>query len=268
MRPSTFAIACLLGLSGAGAAAADTVRLAQGYGAQVIPPFEVFTIVQSIDLRPLGRPYLRGRSYVLHAVDRRGEEVRVVVDAYAARVMSVTPVHRGAAADDEGPLPPDPESRPLPGGPRVIEADPRYVPPASPRYGTPQILPDDDDDFADDPDEIDAEPERETGSLPSGARAQTQHAVRTPPALSAHGTRGIKPARTPLPRPRPELREAAAAQAEDVGAPAAQPATPAASAAEDRPAADDKPAAAAPSTHESAKPSVRIIDMTKPKPRI
>jgi hypothetical protein len=265
VRPSTFAIACLLGLSGAGAATAEPLRLAQYYGADVIPPFEVYTIVQSIDLRPLGRPHLRGRSYVLHAIDRRGEEVRVVVDAYAARVISVAPVHRWAGVDGDRPLPPNYDSRPLPDGPRAIESDPRYGPPLPPRYGAPQFLPDDDDDFADDPDEIDAEQERETGSLPPRERTRMQQAARTPPVIAAPATRSAMPARPPLPRPRPEQRESLVPQTPRETAQASSAESAAAA------ATDGKPAAAS-SLHETAaapaKPGVRIIDMTKSKPRI
>lgn len=247
---------------------AEPLRLSQYYGADVIPPFEVYTIVRSIDLRPFGRPHLRGRSYVLHAIDRRGEEVRVVVDACTARVMAVTPVHRRAAADGGRPLPPNFDSRPLPDGPRAIESDPSYGPP--PRYGAPQFLPDD-DDFADDPDEIDAEQERETGSLPPRERTRMQQTARTPPVIAAPATRSAAPVRPPLPRPRPEQRESIVPQTPQETAQASSAASSAVSAA--AAATEGKPALAAASSPQDtaaapAKPNVRIIDMSKSKPRI
>ena len=46
-----------------------------------MPPHEILTIVRSTGMKPVSRPIRRGPVYVLRALDRAGEEVRVIVDA-------------------------------------------------------------------------------------------------------------------------------------------------------------------------------------------
>lgn len=78
-------------------------RYAPGpYGA--LPPYEVVTIIRSMGFNPQSRPVLRGRVYVIHAIDDHGIPLRVAVDARSGRVMRV--VERVAGAG-YGPLPPD-----------------------------------------------------------------------------------------------------------------------------------------------------------------
>lgn len=88
-----FAIAVAAAASGLAVApvSAEPQRLAQVFAPDVLPPFEVVTIVRSMGLDPLHRPVWRGGHYVFRALDRRGEEVRVVVDGYRGQVVSVTP---------------------------------------------------------------------------------------------------------------------------------------------------------------------------------
>lgn len=283
-------------MSGASPAAAESIRLAQTFVADVIPPYEVFTVIRSMGLRPLGRPHYRGRFYVVHAVDPRNEEVRVVVDAYAARVVSVRPLGEYSGAPvyrryESGP-PPAP-------GPRMIETDPRYVPPApvpragaaEPRYGEPETLPDDDDYLDEGPDNSDLDEDDRTGSLPQ------RYAPRIPPAAAAPATRSaaVTPPRTPLPRPRPEKasNDAAAVAAGTADTPAAasdvkQPAPPAPAAENAKPresktetaqseakgeaksgeAASPESAKADTVKTEAPKSGVRIIEIKKPEPRI
>jgi hypothetical protein len=50
---------------------------AQAQVGGVLPPYEIITMLRSTGLDPVGRPVLQGRHYVLHAVDRDGEDVRV-----------------------------------------------------------------------------------------------------------------------------------------------------------------------------------------------
>jgi hypothetical protein len=54
-----------------------------------LPPHEVLTSVRSIGLDPVSRPQLRGRVYVLRAVDASQFEKRVVVDARSGEVLAV-----------------------------------------------------------------------------------------------------------------------------------------------------------------------------------
>jgi len=108
-------------------AMAEPLRLAQAQ-ADVLPPYEIVTILRSTGLNPLDRPVRRGPNYVLRAVDGGGEEVRVVVDARGGEVLSVTPL----ATASRGPLP-----GPRPGtylGP-YEPMDPGYIPPGPPPPG-------------------------------------------------------------------------------------------------------------------------------------
>jgi hypothetical protein len=245
-------------------------------------------------LRPLGRPHFRGRYYVLRALDRRGEVVRVVVDAYAARVVSVTPVDRYSAAEYDRPPgyrryeagpPPAPE-------PRVIESDPRYVPPApvpppgtpGPRYGAPQAAPDYDDEYpGDEPDEFDADEDDRTGALSPRTSPRSIGMPKPVPGISAPATRSAAttPTKTPLPRPRPETQANVAVATEK---PQVSKDSQPISVAPNAPTADVKsaePRAASPKSAAKTETSktattqtdaptsgIRIIEIKKPEPRI
>jgi hypothetical protein len=264
-------------------AAAEPVRLAQRFAADVIPPYEVFTIIRSAGLRPLGRPHYRGRFYVVHAVAPRGEEVRVVVDAYAARVVSIRPLDRYAAP--EYGVPPvyrRYESGPPPApGPRVIEAEPRYVPPApvprphanDPRYGAPQALPDDDDDYpGEGPDEFDADENDRTGSIPSRDASRTSAAPR-PQGLPPTRSAAVTPPKTPLPRPRPEMQASVTpsttgAQESGVAEPEAKPDSSSKPAETKTEATKTEVAKGETTKPEAPKSGIRIIEIKRPEPRI
>jgi hypothetical protein len=73
--------------------------------ADAMPPYEILTRVRTLALDPIGEPVRRGPYYILHAYDRAGTEVRVVVDAQFGDVLSVTPanlVTPGAGAGTVG----------------------------------------------------------------------------------------------------------------------------------------------------------------------
>ena len=59
---------------------------------EVVPPYEVLTIVRSAGLDPIGQASRRGPIYVLRAIDDDDREVRVVVDARYGDIVSITPV--------------------------------------------------------------------------------------------------------------------------------------------------------------------------------
>lgn len=61
------------------------------YVADALPPFEVMTIVRSMGMNPLHRPVWKNGYYVVRAIDRYGDEVRIIVNARNGRVMSVRP---------------------------------------------------------------------------------------------------------------------------------------------------------------------------------
>ena len=113
------------------------LRVAQAIVAD-LPPYEMMAIVHSMGLRPISQPMRQGPTYVLRAIDRRGEERRVVVDARYGEVISAVPVVRPTGYpdarivrlpsrefdDDEIDV-----TQPSPYPPRVIPA-PRLTPPA------------------------------------------------------------------------------------------------------------------------------------------
>lgn len=153
-----------------------------------VPPFEVLTMLRSTAFEPIGRPTRTGSHYVVRAVDRYGEEVRVVVDAYNGRIRTVTPTGEG----------------------------PRYAAPAAPGpyYGPPgfygpgpyygpgrmvRVLPEDDDEI-----------------MPS-YRPYPGDPRMAPPRVSPPQTKAAQ--RPPLPRSRPA--QPAAAQAPVEAAPPA-----------------------------------------------
>ncbi|MGE3150225.1 MAG: hypothetical protein AB7K04_14270 [Pseudorhodoplanes sp.] len=67
---------------------------AQTMMAELLPPYEAHAIVRSMGLRVITAPVRQGSTYVLRAVDRYGEERRVVLDARYGDVLSAVPVVR------------------------------------------------------------------------------------------------------------------------------------------------------------------------------
>jgi hypothetical protein len=208
-------------------------------------------MVRQMGFSPVERPVYRRGVYVLRALDRRGEMVRVVVDAQAARVVSVMPAAR--LVQNAPPYQRRYDSGPPPSDPRQ---DPRYAPAPGPYYEPPQGVPeeawpdddddegpsigtpDDDDDDEDDDARIRSIPPREIVRTPGGPRAPVRGA-----AVTADKTL-TKP---PLPRPRPQ--QIVRADTPDVGA----------------------TQNAAPSSSQALKPEIRIIEIKKPdksEPRI
>jgi hypothetical protein len=58
---------------------------------------EIAAGVRAAGLDPAGAPRLRGRYYVLNAVDPRGAEMRVLADAQDGSILSILPVRRSRA---------------------------------------------------------------------------------------------------------------------------------------------------------------------------
>ena len=103
---------------------------AQMLAADVLPPYEVVTIVRSMGLNPLDRPRWRNGRYVMAATDRSGREVRVVVDASSGQVIRVVPMDVGYYDGPRGygvrPDPYDPRYAAPPPPPRPIPNQPDY----------------------------------------------------------------------------------------------------------------------------------------------
>ena len=92
-------IAAALGFTPPPAGAAE--RTARPAG--MLPPHEIITIVRSAGLKPVGKPTLKGSTYLLSAIDDEGSKMRVVVDGRVGELISVTPVVYGR---EFSPMPP------------------------------------------------------------------------------------------------------------------------------------------------------------------
>ena len=63
----------------------------QGYGAPLMPSREVYEVLRENGFRPLGVPQLRGPFYSVSAIDRRGDDGRLVIDARDGRIVRFVP---------------------------------------------------------------------------------------------------------------------------------------------------------------------------------
>lgn len=191
-----------------------------------MPPFEVLTMVRSAGLDPVSPAFRRGRAYVLRAIDRSGEEVRVVVHARRGEIVSVTPVRLAMRGG------PDVQPRDFGDRPRPFYVDPEPLPRGAYRGGPPPLDDDDDERL------LSAEPPlREPHVIPAPGPADAAVGLPPPPErfpqrvapapaispMSAPPARPMQPPRRtasalpsqpPLPRPRPPADQPAAAPAE------------------------------------------------------
>jgi hypothetical protein len=60
--------------------------------ADALPAYEVLNTVRSLGFRPTTQALRRGPYYVLHAIDPRGIEVRIVADAQLGDIVSISPL--------------------------------------------------------------------------------------------------------------------------------------------------------------------------------
>jgi hypothetical protein len=220
----------------------------QGLAADLMPAYEVSTIVASLGMRPLGRPAWRAGRYIVAAIDRYGREVNVVLDARDGQVIAVRPIAGGFGPQrsgyDTGYAPPPPPGYPgqgpAPYDPRAGAASP---PPPGAAPGAPPPNGDDDEFFDND---------RQQGAVPPPPAApRSASAPREIPTgsvprrvTSLSPKDGAKDA-TPMPRPRP-----AQAKVNDPKPEAAKP----------------KPQAGAQElAGDSTRKDVRVIDLSKPE---
>lgn len=116
------------------AAAGDLPQLAQFIG--LVPPYEVFAIVRSAGLDPVGQPVRRGPIYVLRAIDDDDREVRVVVDARYGEIVSITPTMTASREEPAREMPPRRYRNPYERTPDDY-GPPRYRSGPPDRYGPP-----------------------------------------------------------------------------------------------------------------------------------
>ena len=253
---------------------------AQPVAADLLPAYEVSTIIASMGMRPVGRPAWAHGRYVVAAIDRRGREVNVVLDARDGQVLAVRPLGR----DSFGPPPPGYGPRPAPYGPM----DGRAPPPDAGPGGPPPM---DEEQFYDNDQQQGSLPHRAparaampprdlsvTGGVPRAAPAQRKDVAKdqTPmprprPALAKVNDPSNKPADKPVPTAKPDEKAGASASAPKTEGNAAvklepdlTPATASQAAKPEQPKPDQTKADAA-NKPEAAKPDVRVIDLSKSK---
>jgi hypothetical protein len=223
-RTAIFAAVLALGLGNIGIANAQAIYFGPRVYDAGLPPHEIMRIVRSTGLAPLTRPARRGPYYVLLATNRSGGQMRVVVDAYAGDIVRVNPM---LVAGLYGPQPAAPYGPPprIVTGPSELDDPPlAYTPNTRFDGGVPPVPP---------------------RAVP-GARIATAPGATLPsstPAAPPHT--GALPARTPMPRPRPNVA-AINTPAAHVAAPAAVPETAPASAPSAAPGKDESAAKTAP----------------------
>lgn len=69
-------------------------RYGDGYAPAVLPPQEIYAILREAGFSPLGAPQQRGLFYTIAAVDRRGEDGRMVIDARSGRILRFMPAYQ------------------------------------------------------------------------------------------------------------------------------------------------------------------------------
>lgn len=107
------------------------------YGPTLLPPQEVYAVLRGSGFSALGAPRLRGLFYHIAAVDRRGDDGRLVIDARNGQIVRFVPAYRTGERFDEGPYGYGPFApmghfgnppRPPADVPRVASRTPQSVP--------------------------------------------------------------------------------------------------------------------------------------------
>ena len=131
-------------------------RYHPGYGPpSLLPATEVYTVLRESGFSPLGIPRRRGLVYSISAIDRAGDDGRLLIDARTGRIIRFIRASRiGDTFEDDlttihgpaGPLPPASAmrapTRPPAAAPRVATRTPAVpIPRASPQHAaTPKPL--------------------------------------------------------------------------------------------------------------------------------
>lgn len=69
-------------------------RYGDGYAPSVLPPHEIYAVIREAGFSPLGAPQQRGLVYTVAAIDRRGEDGRMVIDARTGRILRFMPAYQ------------------------------------------------------------------------------------------------------------------------------------------------------------------------------
>jgi hypothetical protein len=177
VKTSTFVLVAIgtLGTFGPGALA-DPLGPPPYAAADAVGPYQVMNIVRASGFRPLSPPLRRGRVFLLQAMARDGEDVRIAVEASSGRIVSVAPIDGG---------PPDY------GAASGYERAPMYGP--GPPYGRPGA-------YYPGPYHYGASEPPMTGRGAYAPPPEPAPAARS--AAPIERSAAVTP-RTPLPRPRP-----------------------------------------------------------------
>lgn len=192
-----------------------------GYGAGLMPPREVYMVLRENGFQPIGAPRLRGLFYSISAIDRRGDDGHLVIDARDGRIVRFMPAeHFGGyggygdggygappprPSDGYGPLEPmsrldgsrlDSQSRPPAAAPKIASRMPQSVP--MPKAAPQRPL-------SEQP--LAAKPTPAPVPAQQSAAAQTKPAA-PPPAAPAAATAEAKPAPVIQPtQPMPKVQD-------------------------------------------------------------
>lgn len=71
-----------------------------GYGPMLLPSTEVYTVLREGGFSPLGIPRLRGNVYSISAIDRHGDDGKLVIDARTGRIIRFVPAYRDDFDDE------------------------------------------------------------------------------------------------------------------------------------------------------------------------
>jgi hypothetical protein len=188
-------LAVLAWFAGSPAAAQMYQPPAPYYG---VDPGQVLARIQSLGLRAVSEPRLRGPVWVVRAVGREGTLVRVLVDAQSGRVVNIVAINE--------PYPPRLASGgPVSEGPWVPMRGPGYgndlpPPPAGGGYGPPPAgggYPPSGGAYAPGPQSARGPADDSlTGMPPEFRKGANGNAVQPEKKVASHPT-------TPLPKPRP-----------------------------------------------------------------
>lgn len=245
----TIKSAALAGVLALGASQATAQPLWYDGGRSAIPAREVAAIVRSNGLTPLTPAARVGPNYVLHAIDRNGETMRVVIDADFGDVVRIRPLgpriagpgpwnrwggprpyrYYGDLSDELGvrqwwnTTPPRPRRNvpvaraPIGPDDGLLAPRPRIDPPvvtgapADPVDAPPPVV-----GATSAPDGLPPPPPVNTARtgpdalpLPSALRPGEPRMNR-PPASVPQGAQAAKPRTAPLPKPRPSVEQMAA----------------------------------------------------------
>jgi hypothetical protein len=174
------------------------------YGAPLLPPREVYAVLRENGFSPLGAPRLRGLFYSISAVDRRGDDGRLVIDARDGRIVRFVPADRFGGLGGYG-------------GP----GDGYYGGAPRPAYGPLDPMT-----------RLEGPPPRPPGAVPSKIASRMPQSVPTPKAAPSRPTNEKADRLTPA----APMQQSAVVQAKPADVAPAAPSTPANSA-EAKPAA-------------------------------